>query len=265
MEITIRTADIAFSRRNDTIVSYILKSDKNPAPIRAEDLLEAYNIFVDTKPQPTSSESSSQDNALSDMIDSIFPAGGLGDISDAVGALVTVNKLTTSIPLVFHTIHMIYQSSSKRAFRGSEVLQNLLAIPIWYCSVANIGSIDLSTSAPTLQVEPFVENMRNGPEVYLAKSEHNLIVGTWTVLAYAALGGLAILFCFFALALATFHPRAARLPDYTGFPLFNFWRWNVVKGDVDPRASHLWSKDQRVCCTSDGLKVPTGVQDSTGR
>ena len=257
MEVTLRTADIAYSRRNSTIVTHTLNSDKNPAPVQAENLLEAYSLLVDTKAQPTSSESPSQDNALNDMMESMFPGGELGDITDALGALITLNKLPTSIPSVFHTITLMHQSSSQRAFRGSEVLQNLLAIPIWYCSSENIGAIDLSTSEPTLEVEPFIESMRNGPEVYLAKSEYNLIVGTWTVLVYAALGGLAILFCFFALVLATFHPRAAHLPDYTVFPLFNFWKWNAVRGDVDPRAAGLWSRDQRVCCTSVELKVST--------
>jgi hypothetical protein len=250
MEATLRTADVAYSRRNNTIVTHSLKSGKNPAAVEAGDLLQANNLLVDPEPPQVSSGSSSQDDALNDIIKSVFSGGDVDNISNTLAALTTVNRLSASIPSVFYTLTISYLSSSHRAFRGSEILQNLLAVPLWYCSVNSTSNIVLSEVDPTTSVQPFIDSARQGPEVFLAKSEYNLIVGRWTVLAYAILGGLAIVFCSIALTLATFHPRVASLPNFTFFPLFNFWKWTAVKGDVDPRASDRWSKEQRVCCTS---------------
>ena len=166
-----------------------------------------------------------------------------------MAALVTVNKLSASIPSILHLLTVTYSSSSRRAFKGSGILQNLLAIPLRYCSSDSTSNIDLSESDSISQIQPFTESVRHGPNISLANSEHNLVVGKWTVLIYAGLGGLAIIFCLIALTLATFHRRAASLPNATIFPLYNFWRWNADKGDVDPRAADRWSRDQRVFCT----------------
>ncbi|ERF73581.1 hypothetical protein EPUS_07515 [Endocarpon pusillum Z07020] len=246
MEATLRKADVAYSRRNNTIVAHFFKSDKNPAAVEAGDLLQAYNLLIDSKPPQVSSGS----DTLNDIIESVFSGGDLDNISDTLASLVTVNKLSVSIPSAFHVLDLIYLSSSRRAFRGSEILQNLLAIPLWYCSQSSASNVVLSEADPTTSFQTFTDNTRQGPEVFLARSEYNLTVGRWTVMAYAVLGGVAIVFCFVALTLATFHPRAASLPDVTFFPLFNFWKWTAVKGDVDPRASDRWSREQRVFCTS---------------
>ena len=250
MEVTLRKADVAYSRRNNTIVTHSFKSGKNPAAVEAGDLLQAYNLLIDSKPSQVSSGSSSQDNTLNDIIELVFSGGDVDNISNTLAALVTVNKLSASIPSVFHVLTLTYLSSSHRAFRGSEILQNLLAIPLWYCSQNSTSNIVLSEVDPTTSLQSFTGNARQGPEIFLARSEYNLTVGRWTVLAYAVLGGVAIVFCLIALTLATFHPRAASLPDFTFFPLFNFWKWTAVKGDVDPRASDRWSREQRVFCTS---------------
>ncbi len=249
MEATLRKADIAYSRRNNTIVTHSFKSGKNPADVEAGDLLQAYNLLIDSEATQASSSGSSSQGTLDDIIKSIFSSGDVGNLSNTLAALVTVNRLSASIPSVFHTLTLAYLSSSHRAFKGSEILQNILAIPLWYCSVSSTSNVILSEVDPSTSLHSFITNTGQGPKLFLARSEYNLIVGRWTVLAYALLGGVAIVFCLIALTLATFHPRAASLPNYTFFPLFNFWKWTAVQGDVDPRASGCWSKEQRVYCT----------------
>lgn len=253
MEATLRKADVAYSRRNNTIVTHVLKSGKNPAGVEAGDLLQAYNLLIDSKPSQASSGASSQDDTLNDIIESIFSGGDLDNISNTLAALISVNKLSATIPSVFHLLTLTYLSSSHRAFRGSEILQNILAVPLWYCSQNSASNFVLSEVDPSTSFQSLTDNTRQGPEIFLARSEYNLTVGRWTVLAYAVLGGVAIVFCLVALTLTTFHPRAASLPSFTFFPLFNFWKWTAVKGDVDPRASDRWSREQKVVFTSLGV------------
>jgi hypothetical protein len=250
MEATLRTADIAFSRRNNTVVSHSLVSDKTPAAVKAGDLLEAYNLLVNSE---ATGNSSSADSSLTDIIKSVLSGGELGALGSALAALIKINKLSTTIPIVFHALTLTFPSTQQRAFKGSEILQNLLAIPLWYCSSDSPGRIDASEFDASVQFRPFMDRIRSGPEVFLAASEYNLIVGTWSVMVYGGLGGFAIVLCLIVLMLATFHPRAATLPNYSSFPIFNFWKWNSVKGQAFPRTSACWSKEQRVHCTSAGV------------
>lgn len=245
MEVSLRKADVAYSRRNNTIVTHVFKSGKDPAVVEAGDLLQAYNLLIDSR----SSNSSSQGDSLSDIIESVFSSGDFGNLSNTLAALITVNKLSASIPAVFYSLTLTYMSGAHRDFRGSEVLQNLLAIPLWYCSVSTPPEFALEVDRTTT-LPSFAANAQQGPDIFLGRSEYNLVVGRWTVMAYAVLGGVAIVFCLVALTLATFHPKAASLPDFTFFPLFNFWKWTTVKGDVDPHAPDRWTKKQRVVCTS---------------
>jgi hypothetical protein len=247
MEATLRTADIAYSRRNDTIVTHSLVSEKTPAAVRAEDLLEAYNLFVNAE---NPGNSSAADNSFANIIKSVLAGGDIAELSNALTALIKINKLSMTIPLVFHTLTLTFPSTPQRAFKGNGILQNLLAIPLSFCSSDVAGRIELSEFEEGVRLQPFMDRIRRGPKVFLAASEHNLIVGQWSVMVYLGFGGLAIVFCLVVLVFATFHPRAASLPNYTPFPIFNFWKWNAVRGQAFSRTSEFWSKEQRVYCTS---------------
>jgi hypothetical protein len=247
MEATLRTADIAYSRRNGTIVTHSIVSDKTPAAVRAEDMLEAYNLFVNSE---NPGNSSSADNSFADVVKSVMAGGDIEELSNLLATLIKINKLSITIPTVFHMLSLTYPSTAQRAFKGSEILQNLLAIPLAYCSSDVAGKIELSEFEDGVRLQPFMDRVRRGPEVFLAASEYNLIVGQWSAMVYLGLGGLAIVFCLAVLVFATFDPRAASLPNFTSFPIFNFWKWNAVRGQAVSRTSEYWSKEQRVYCTS---------------
>lgn len=223
-------ADIAYQRRTNVIVTYSFKQGTSPALLEWSDLQEAHHLiltgagFTDT--------SSSDLFGLDELLNALNPetnttAQHSTSIIDT--SAVSVNTVSMLIPSLLHTVNVTYSSPARKTFAGSNILHNILAIPLTWCSTSatqDVRAGDLSSAIP-----PLKDNVSDSPMVSFAETQYAVRVGLWSIVAYAAVGSLMILFCLVTLILATFHSSSARLPDYGPYPLFNFWRWSSVQAE----------------------------------
>ena len=230
-------ADIAYQRRTNAIVSHSFEQGTSPSLLEWFDLQEAHHIILTGGNLANISSSDpfgleSLGDLMDDLTDALGPetnttAGVSTNIIDT--SAVAANTPSLLIPSVLHVVNITYPSPARKAYAGSNILHNILAIPLTFCSTSaaqNVRVGDLSSAIPPLS---------NSPRVSFAETRYTVRVGLWSIVAYAVVGSLLILFCLVTLVLATFHPSSSRLPDYGPYPLFNFRRWCSVEAEFGAR------------------------------
>ncbi|KAK7883372.1 hypothetical protein LTR67_011307 [Exophiala xenobiotica] len=256
LTIQLRTADVAYTRRTGAIATHSFQGGPSPTSISWYDLQEAHHAILtgngtlqaagDFLDIGSADNSGLDDSGLDDILDTFGNILGnsdldtntmpdaSSDIFDTSTSIFQYNKVSLLIPSALYAVNITFPSTTQQSFAGSSILHNILAIPIYRSSSSSWQSIDPSQLGTATALDGFA-----GPtNLSLAESKYTLSVGLWSVVVYAVVGTLLILFCFTTLVLATFHASSSQLPDYGPYPLFDFWRWLTVTpgDDITPNA-----------------------------
>ena len=207
---------MAYSRLNGTILSHEFTAERQtPAPVSASDILAVWDALLGV--------ADSEDLIYQGWVMMGFGPGSfmfpslVGSFLDGVTAIAAENPAADT--------------------RGVNALQSLLAIPLYFgqtgfverLAMSSLPSAAVLSDSDELDIE---DGVARDAQIFLARTQNQIVVGRVTVIVYVALGGSTLILCFFALGMATWSVRAEEVPKTSSFPLLDFLRFTAVREDV---------------------------------
>ena len=243
MRMWYQPATLAYSRINDSILSYTLSSPdkKRSAPISAPELLQAFDL-VFTESTRTSPFA--------------IALAGLG-----------VGNNTSATPIYawwyIHGASRLADKDPAARRRGIGSLQSLLGLTIYHCQSKAFGEIidsgyDNDTFIGKAILASFPADVPTTP-FFPAALRYIIVIDPATLVAYLAMGGATLIACFAALTLVTFFSPPTKPHGASAFPMLDFiTQCEVIQvGQGNKRASVISTEElqRRARKTTEGELV----------
>lgn len=205
LELSYTYATVGYQRFDGRILWHEAKSTARPGRINASEVLDALGIILATN---------------STSADLLPPNPILGSPTNFFGRLVAghmyrISRLTQSTNLEAH-------------LKGTNALQNLLGITLFYCQNGILGQTVLpfvsnSTNISAHYGQGAFEKTQNSSLVSFADTWYKLNVGHATLYAYIALSGLTLVICIIALVFGSLIELAKLDAEPTLYPTLDFY------------------------------------------
>lgn len=238
-------ASVAYQRLDGRILWHEEQSDPQLAKVEALDLLEALGVILTTDNRVASPLTPENSNGSAEVVPS-NPI--LGSPTHFFGRLVAghmyrISRLKLSTDIEAH-------------WRGTNALQNLLAITLFYCQNGILSQTVLPFLFNSSAITDFYgrgvfEQPKKSSLVSFADTRYKLKVGRATLHAYISLSGLTLLICMAVLITGSLLELMSFDAEPTLWPCLDFYtqcRVEDDKGKIMPahkRVELAWTYDGR--------------------
>lgn len=205
LELSYTYATVGYQRFDGRILWHEVESTPRPGSINASDVLDALGVILAT-------------NSTSPGL--LPPNPILGSPTNFFGRLVAGHM---------YRVSRLNQSTNVEAhLKGTNALQNLLGITLFYCQNGILGQTVLpfvsnSTNITAHYGKGAFEKTPNTSLVSFADTWYKLNVGRATLYAYIALSGITLLICIIALIFGSLVELAKLDAEPTLYPTLDFY------------------------------------------
>ncbi|KAH7378281.1 hypothetical protein BKA66DRAFT_148319 [Pyrenochaeta sp. MPI-SDFR-AT-0127] len=210
-------ANVAYQRLDGRILWHETLSDSRLANVDASDLLNALNVILATDNRVASPFTPDVSGNSTEVVPS-NPI--LGSPTHFFGRLVAGH--------MYRIGRLKLSTSIEAHWRGTNALQNLLAITLFYCQNGVLSQTVLpflsnSTAIPDFYGRGAFEQSEKSSLVSFATTRYKLKVGRGTLVAYIILSGLTLLICITALIFGSLLELVSYDAEPTLWPCLDFY------------------------------------------
>jgi hypothetical protein len=223
-------ATVSYDRTDGRILSHEITSNPKQTTLNASELLDAMSVLLDTSfITPNTSESN--------------PV--LGAPNHFFGRLIAGHT---------YRITKLMESAPERIVKGTNALQSIIAMTLFYCQDGILGQSVLAqfyNGTPTRDYYTHGTFSERGQDASfaLAETRYRIEVGRATLIAYIALGGITLLICIVVLIIGSLLELAKLDAEPTLWPSLDFYTQCKVQDhngkavSVHDRVELAWIKD----------------------
>lgn len=236
-------ATVSYERTDGRVLLHEDQTDTKPTMIDASELLDALTVLLNASYIPPNS-------SLSNPI--------LGTPTHSFGRLIAGHN---------YRISKIMETSPEYFVRGTNAIQSILAITLFYCQNGVLGQtvmpfVSNSTSVKSYYSDGAFSKQNDNAYVALANIQYKVKVGRATLIAYTVVGGVTLFVCVTALVIGSLLELVKFDAEPTLWPALDFYtqcRVEDQNGKIVPahkRVELAWIHDGRQLFKEiEGLRV----------